>query len=424
MDTTLSQSTTNITPYEDILQYRLQKFAIKQAAITKDQIELFRLEKEDITPIQAIWQYLQSQVPEAGVTSTWEWVSTWIEHYGEVVDYCFIVGMYDGKPCGITVVTRETNRKLPIPVKAFHIGTSGEPYQDQVQMINNQILATEKTRIAFYEALIDAVTTHFPWDEIVFDDYNSNDAELVQKLLKNNAYRLSVEPKSCKYFDFSIPREKENTVLSNLSSDTRYWIKRSLKLLGDDLMIEWADNVEQALDIFDEIGYLFQQKWTRHGQRGIFASKRYISFHQTLISKLLPQDRVILFRVTSKEYGTVGCLYMFIDNGVAYGYQIGLQDFTRMSFGSVNPNRIKAGFILHTMCMQECMNRGLKAYNFNIGDYAYKKELTNAEDEVTTVSVRQSIAPYIRDGAIKLHYKIMHNKSASMLLRPLKMLLM
>lgn len=424
MDNNQHLQAQSITSYEEILQYRLKRSSTTIQNVTKDQIDLYRLNKEDEPTVQSIWQYLESQSEKVGITCSWDWVSTWIEHYGEVVEYFFIVGMYDGKPCGVTIVTRETNRKLPIPVKSFHIGTSGEPYQDQVQMINNQILATPETRTAFYESLIDAITTHFPWDEIVFDDYNSQDAELVQKLLRNNAFRLSVESKVCKFFDFSIPRKNNTTVLSNLSSDTRYWIKRSKKLLGDDFMIEWADNIEQALDIFDEMAYLFQQKWIRHGQRGIFASKRYVSFHQTLISKLLHENRVILFRVTSKEYGTVGCLYMFIDNGVAYGYQIGIQDFSRMSFGDVNPNRIKAGFILHTLCMEECMKRGLTAYNFSTGDYSYKKELTNAEGQVSTVSIRQSITPYLREGAIKLHYMLMHNKNAAYLLRPFKMLMM
>ncbi len=423
MDKSSINKTQSITSFEEIKQYRKRKSTTKISAITKHDLEMYRLEKLDIAIVQSIWQYLESLVAEVGITCTWEWVSTWLEHYGDVVDHCFILATYQGRPCGVTIVTRETNRKLPIPVKSLHIGTSGEPYKDQVQMINNQILAVEETREAFYESLLEVITTHFPWDEIVFDDYRHLDAQLVQQLMKNNSYKLTVDHKSCKFFDFSLARKNQSTVLSNLNADTRYWIKRSKKILGDDFMLEWADNEEHALDIFDEIGFLFQQKWTRHGQRGIFASKRYVSFHKTLISKLLPQQKVILFRVTSKQFGTVGCLYMFVEKGVAYGYQIGLQDFSKISFGNVNANRIKAGYILHTLCMQECMDRGFQAYNFSVGDYAYKKDLTNAEDVVSTVSVRQSLLPYLREGAIKLHYKLLHNKNAAYILRPIKMML-
>ncbi len=393
-----------------------------KSPITADMIDLYRLEKEDELVIQSIWKYIESQVQDVGVTSTWEWVSTWIEHYADVVEFCFIVGVFEGKPCGVTIVTRETNRKLPLPVKSFHIGTNGEPYKDQVQMINNQVLTTSEARSAFYEALIHVLTRNFPWDEIVFDDYNSSDANVIHDLLEKREYNFTVAPKTCKYFDLSIPRAKEKDILANLSSDTRYWIRRSMKILGNDFTVEWADNVDQAFDIFNEMAVLFQEKWTRQGQRGIFASKRYVSFHQTLIAKLLSQNRIILFRVSSKEYGTIGCLYMFVDNGVAYGYQLGLRDFSQMNFGDINPNRIKGGFILHTLCMQECLNRGLRAYNFSTGDYSYKKELTNKEEEVSTISIRKNITPYMRESVIKLHNKLMENRRASFFLRPFKML--
>ena len=292
MKTSTKKATQNITSFEVVKQYRAKKTSATTNLIKKEDIELYRLEKSEIVLVQSLWQYLESKIKDVPITCTWEWVSTWIEHYGDVVDYCFIMGAYKGMPCGITIVSRETNRNLPVPVQSLHIGTSGEPYQDQVQMISNQILAIDKIRSIFYESLLDVITKYFPWDEIVFDDYKHCEAKVVQDLMKNKKNRISTTSKICKYFDFSTLQGSAN-VVDQLGQDTKYWIKRSKKILGDEFMLEWADNEEQALDIFHELAYLFQKKWIRHGQRGIFASKRYVSFHQTLIPKFIDANKIV-----------------------------------------------------------------------------------------------------------------------------------
>src|SRR5438046_2009537 len=210
-----------------------------EAFITKDNITVYLLKKEHITIIEKIWRQLEISNKDVGLTCRWDWVKTWIDHYEDVVNYWFVAGVQNNIPCGIALFTKETNRKLPLSVKSFHIGTSGEPYQDMVRMINNTLLTTPESKEIFYSALIEIISTYFQWEEIVCDDFSSEDALVVQKIITKNPHRFTIEKNTCRYFDFANLKENKKNVLSNLSSTARYKIKRSLKEFGNDVIGEW-----------------------------------------------------------------------------------------------------------------------------------------------------------------------------------------
>jgi len=86
---------------------------------------------------------LESEISPTFISTKWEWVSTWLKHYGDQIDYYFLVGEKNGNYCGITLLTKKS-RWLPIPVNAYHIGTSGEAYKDQIKILPNSILVKKR----------------------------------------------------------------------------------------------------------------------------------------------------------------------------------------------------------------------------------------------------------------------------------------
>ena len=389
---------------------------------SKNPVAIHLVGKEDIDNVGRIWRNIEKQCKNVSINCNWNWVKTWIDVYGDQVDYWFFVGMVDGKAKGIIMVTRETHRPLPLPVKAYHIGTHGEPYSDRVRMVHNTVLVLEKYKKNFFSAFLDRFNELFQWEELVLDDFNSDGAAIFKELLSERKYDLTVESQNCRLFDLEILRKNKTSVMENLGKETRHSIRRSMKALGD-ITTEWAETPEQALDILNELITLYQKHWTARDKKGMFASERFTRFQKEIISKTFHDGSVIMFRVKSKQYGTIGCLYLIVDKGVGYGYQCAFNDFEGVEITGINRKRLRPGFVVHELCIEECLKRGINAYNFSIGEYPYKKELTNADSEIVTIAARNSIKPVLRDNIMNLYLKMDDSKQLSVLLKPIRMLL-
>ncbi len=388
---------------------------------SKDIFKTTIIDKVYLHNVEKIWKKLESEIDVVGLTCSWEWVKAWIHNYGDVVDYWFAIGTINHEFSGIALITKETHRPLPIPVKAYHLGTNGEPYKDMVRMINNKILVKDRYKKGFYTNLIETILAHFKWEEIVFDLYNQSEAIELKEILSRQHIHLSEDTEVCWYFDLDEPRKYNTDVLTQYSHSTRYAIRKTLMALDNNLTIEWAENTVQAFDILEDLVRLYNKKWQSKGTKGMFASKRFLSFQKDIIKNLIHTGNIVLFRVKNQKLGTIGCLYILVDNGVAYGYQIGLDDFDDVDFPSINRKHFKPGFLLHYLFTEECLKKGLKAYNFSTGFYPYKKLLTNKENSVITLYIRRQIMPYVRENIMKLHYKLIHNKKAAFFLRPFRM---
>lgn len=385
-------------------------------------LKTYLLDLRNIKEVEVIWKHLEKEVRAVNTTSLWAWVNTWITHYQSLVDIKFLVLVKDGVPCGIAVISRETQRDLPIHVRAFHIGTNGEPYKDQVKMVNNKMLVKETYIVPFLQSIV-MVLSDLGAEEIIFNEFDAGQARTIIQFMEQQKMEISISNELCRYFNLDVPRENGLGILGNLSHDTSHSVRRSLKTFENDIVVEWAENIGQALDILDELVILYKTMWKKRGKTIMFDSPSFASFQEDAVRNLFDAGRVILFRVKSRKYGTLGCLYMLIDDGVAYGYQCGFNDFESVEFKTINKKRLRTGFIVHTLCMEECLRRNIKAYNFSIGDYSYKRELTNSISQLVTISVRNGLKPIIRHKLMETYNKLNDTNMTSFLMRPLRMLM-
>lgn len=384
-------------------------------------LKAYILDLTDIHDVRKVWKYLENQIEDVSTTNLWAWVSTWITNYHSLTDIKFVALFKDDLPCGITVISCETKRRIPFPVRAFHVGTNGEPYSDQVKMVHNKILVDEKYIFHFLHTLKN-VLTFLNAEEIIFNDFDETQAKFIAQVFGDK--NISIKNESCRALNLEVARKNGLGILGNLSHDTRYSIKRSLKAFGNDITVEWAENSHQALDILDELIAFYRKRWEGRGITIMFDSPYFAAFQRDVVQNLFETGKIVMFRVKSRSYGTLGCLYMISDNGVAYGYQAGFNDFENVDFGTINKKRLRTGFIVHTLCMEEALRRGIKEYNFSYGEYSYKKELTNTQSTLTTISVKNGVKPKIREQIMETYQKINNSDRASFLLKPLKLILM
>src|ERR1700682_1746780 len=116
-------------------------------------IEILRADQ--VASIEPIWQKLEKDLGNSSLSCSWVWTKTWLEVYGKMVPHWFLVGTTHGNVCALALLTQQTGRKLPIPIKAFHIGTLGEPFKDWVGVENNHLLVSPKNRKKFVQKILE-----------------------------------------------------------------------------------------------------------------------------------------------------------------------------------------------------------------------------------------------------------------------------
>jgi CelD/BcsL family acetyltransferase involved in cellulose biosynthesis len=316
------------------------------------------------------WQELEAHVPEPGIAASWDWVGTWVEHYGDEVPHRFAVGMRSGKPCGLALVTTSWDGPRPLRVRLLHIGTAGEPSGEGVYVVSNRVLSARHDEVDFARALLRALRRRRDWGTLVLARCAPERAEPFLSAWP----RLVARPQRCPTVDLTLARSS-GEVIATLRPRTRNQIRRAVRRLGT-IETEIAAGADRALVLLDELIDLHQRRWRREGLPGAFASPRFRAFHRDLVRRLEPRGAAMLVRVYS-EVGTIGCIYNLIQGREVLSYQMGLMD-------PADP-KIKPGFVAHWACMQSCFERGLEEYNLLPEPTGYKLELANCEREMISL---------------------------------------
>jgi CelD/BcsL family acetyltransferase involved in cellulose biosynthesis len=328
-----------------------------------------RLAGENRSVAKEAWLQLERRVGEVALACSWDWTEVWLDHFGDVVGHDFVVVTQDGVPCAVLILSRGVGRRRSrIPLSTLHIGTAGEPERDTIYVEYNRVLVVPQMRQDVARAVLAAIQEDDSWDELRLDGFAPEDADPF--LAADPKLKPRFEP--CPTVDLRVADKRNGDVVSTLTSNTRYQIRRSIRAFGD-VQGEWAETTDQALDILDELARLHQKRWSEVGQPGVFSSARFIEFHRALVKRLFPKGQILLYRVRS-PLGTIGCLYSFIERGNVLSYQLGLARFA--------DNKMKPGFVTHALCMQSSYERGLADYNFLAGADPWKRELATTERQL------------------------------------------
>ncbi len=323
-----------------------------------------------VSRVAPLWRTLEATLPHPGIACGWTWTHTWLAHFGDLVPHQFAVAERDGEVRGLALVTQGVRQKRgPVPVKTVHIGTAGEPPDDSVCVESNRLLVAPDDRAEFARGIFAAVNANGPrWEEFLLDGFVPADA--APFLDQDASFFVRREP--CPTADLAAIRQNGGDVIAALGKSTRASIRRSIRGFGV-VTTEWSETPDQAAVILDELIDLHQRRWTESGKPGVFASHRFTGFHRELIPRLMAEGKAFLFRARG-DVGTIGCLYGFIEDGRVLFYQSG--------FGQFEDSKLSPGLVTHALCMQQCLERGLREYDFLMGDMRYKRELATTEREL------------------------------------------
>lgn len=322
-----------------------------------------------------LWRQLEERLADAPLACSHAWTETWLEVYRDVVRPWFVVGVIENQIHGICLLSESRQTRVAgFPVCSLHLGTAGELHGESVCVEYNDILVTPRHRREFADRLQQLICLEPGWDQFQLDGIATDEdsawpcvppsGEHSDDITAKPALHAEIRTRESRYFDLEATRQQGSDVLSQLGKSTRANLKRRLKQIGT-IEVEWAENLDQGLDIFEELVRLHQARWNAAGQPGAFASSRFHAFQKKLISRLLPRDQVVLARIKTPQ-ATVGCLYLLVDRNRLLDYVSGFISFEEFP---------SPGLISHYLCMEAALRRGFDAYDFLVGEKRHKENL-------------------------------------------------
>ncbi len=168
-------------------------------------------------------------------------------------------------------------------------------------------------------------------------------------------------------------REHDMTILDRVSANTRYQIRRSIRMYAQSgaLTLHRASDQQEALAFIDELARLHQRTWQARGKAGAFAPAPFMQFHRQLIARAEPSRQVDVLKVAAGDR-VIGYLLNFVYRGHVYAYQSGF-DYT------VEHPHEKPGLTCHTIAIDHYRAEGRQIYDFLGGEDRYKASFGDFE---------------------------------------------
>ena len=331
----------------------------------------------------ALWQSLEVKLSNQRLTCSSVWTDTWLDHYGDLVPFQFVIGVRHGTIIGIALLTQGVLQSAgPFRLKTWHVGTAGEPELASICVQYNSVLCQPQDQLEFGQMLWNWAQRETNCDEFRLDGFDST---TVNPLLALHP-EACVERRVAFYFDLKSVRESGEEPIMRLGSHTRANIRRTQRDLGD-VRVEWAESVERAELLFHQLVELHQARWNAEGLPGVYSSERFHDFHVDLLHRLFPLGRMSLVGVSAGNR-LIACSQLLVDNNRTHFYQCG-----RLP----SSGRVSHGLILDYMCIQECLQRGFDEADFLGGVSEHKRRLSTNQAELAWVTWRR---PNLKNSAI------------------------
>lgn len=166
-------------------------------------------------------------------------------------------------------------------------------------------------------------------------------------------------------------RASGKTWLDTLSRNTRSKIQQACRFAAQSgpLQIDAAHGLPEAMDFFEQMRGLHQERWKEAPAGGAFSTNETRAFHTRLITAGMANGTIELLRISAGDQ-PLGYLYNLISGNAVYNYQSG--------FRRQDDNRHRPGLVAHRFCIERALAAGFDAYDLLAGDMRYKRSIAEA----------------------------------------------
>jgi CelD/BcsL family acetyltransferase involved in cellulose biosynthesis len=327
----------------------------------------FSLERPDEDALRALWTALE---PRANPTFYlgWAWVGAWVAEAGRPERV--LVGRASGEVVCLGLLRSRVRRRHGfVRSRTLFLHETGDEEKDVIFIEHNGLLTDkrfgrlEPQAIAFLRGHARELGG---FDEIQFGGMLEDGYAAVREA----GFRTHVHSlKSTAFVDLAAIRASGADYLAGLSANTRYQIRRALKLYEErgPLALEPARDVAEALSFFEELGALHEQTWRNRGEgAGAWRYPFLLAFHRRVILQSFASGGVEIVRVTCGG-APIGYIHCLVRDGWVGSYLSG--------FAYEADNKVKPGLVSFYLYVEHLLKGGAQVLDFLAGDHRYKTSL-------------------------------------------------
>jgi hypothetical protein len=339
------------------------------------QTNLFRL--SEIPDLENIWRDLEDR-SDSGFMLSWSWIGVWIKSQLNGLDPYVLKVTEKEKVVGLAVfVVKDIKITRGVHAKCLHFHCTGDLDQDKVCIEYNNVLFEKGFGERGTQSIINFLLEekNFPknvsgWEFLNFGMIAEDD---LRNFSHKNLLNWNASETSTYGVDLTEFKVSDEGYLKHLSKNTRYQIRRSLRLYEErgPLEVNVAQSIDEALSFFRDAGEYHKLRWEGDDDDGDYIGVEFSKFHETLIKEGFPRKEIDLIKITAGET-CIGFLYNFIHKDVVYFYQC--------AFSYEDDKRLKPGLVSHYLGINKYICDGKKYYDFMAGHSQYKNSLSEKRE--------------------------------------------
>jgi CelD/BcsL family acetyltransferase involved in cellulose biosynthesis len=334
--------------------------------------------------IEGMWRDLEARA-NCSFFLSWQWIGCWLRETG--LTPTVVTGRLDGRVVSLALlVARRVWRHRWLHANTIFLHETGDPALDINFIEYNGILVDRTLGAAAIERCLEFLIGtpivgggSAAWDELYLGGVPIGYIESLERC--GLPLRIAARKPSAAV-DFVALRQNHRAYLDDLSANTRYQIRRAVRLYEKrgPLRLDVARDGAQALAFLDELKVLHQRRWEPRGKGGAFSYPFLERFHRSLIVRSLPEGNVELLRISARGQ-PIGYLYNFIWRGWVGTYLSG--------FAYEADARLKPGLVSYYLCAERHLANGMETQDFLAGEARYKTSLGKPGREMLWLAVQQ-----------------------------------
>lgn len=341
------------------------------------------------TELARRWTELESKARGSFFTS-WKWIEALLNL--STAELKLFSAQADGIDIALAIIGHSHTRQYGQQVDRLHLNQSGSPSEDIIYPEFNDILCDHDWKAAIGPLFFSALNRsdyNEKWTELQLSGVSSTLVLRLESAARLERGRPGTLPTP--YVDLHQCRVRHHDYLSCLSANTRFQIRRSMRLFerdyGSILMerIECPAGIEAALEKMYEF---HRVKFAARTENSAFDNPFFLNFlMKLLLNHRSTQSGSGVDLLELKAGSTIlGYLVILVYGGMAANYQTG--------FKTVSDNRLKPGLIAHALAVQHYADCNMDTYQFLAGEQQYKKSLATNSGELHWVKLHRPTTSY------------------------------
>jgi len=314
----------------------------------------------------------------------------------------------DEKLIGLGLLfSNEKKRHIIVNSQSLHLNNTGNEYYDHITIEHNGFLIADKYKDEVLKKIFcEVLTEKSNYNELHIGAVEESNPLLNTKYWQNTNLNFRYQNRKKFHFvDIEKIRSEKEKYIENLSKNTRYQIRRSIKqfekVFGP-IEIQEAWSMGEANKFYDGLKVLHQEHWISKGKPGVFSNTYLDKFHSYMIEERFKHGEIQLLKISAGEH-IVGYLYNFVYNKHVYYYQSGLK--------YEKSNKFKPGLISHFMAIEHNINIENNIYDFLMGTSQYKNSLSYESGYLSWIVVQKEQFALIIENSIKQVKRVLQKNS-------------